>query len=144
MSEFTGPDRTAILKALDQVIDPKSGTGLTSAGLVRGLVLRSGRVAFMLEVAPGDIDLYRQVRDRAEAVLADLDGVESAQVVLTTEVQAPSAAPPPAGPGFKVSPRRPLPGADVWVVSGAGELVSVPPTCPPAPLLTLNSAKVRS
>ena len=110
MSEFTGPDRTAILKALDQVIDPKSGTGLTSAGLVRGLVLRSGRVAFMLEVAPGDIDLYRQVRDRAEAVLADLDGVESAQVVLTTEVQAPSAAPPPAGPGFKVSPRRPLPG----------------------------------
>ena len=110
MSEFTGPDRTAILKALDQVIDPKSGAGLTSAGLVRGLVLRSGRVAFMLEVAPGDIDVYRQVRDRAEDVLADLDGVESAQVVLTTEVQGPSAAPPPSGPGFKVSPRRPLPG----------------------------------
>jgi len=110
MSEFTGPDRTAILKALDQVVDPKSGAGLTSAGLVRGLVLRSGRVAFMLEVAPSDIDMYRQVRDRAEEVLADLDGVESAQVVLTSEVQAPSAAPPPAGPGFKVSPRRPLPG----------------------------------
>ena len=110
MSEFAGPDRTAILKALDQVIDPKSGTGLTSAGLVRGLVLRGGRVAFMLEVAPGDIDGYRPVRDRAESILADLDGVESAQVVLTTEVQAPSAAPAAAGPGFKVSPRRPLPG----------------------------------
>jgi len=110
MSEFAGPDRTAILKALDQVIDPKSGTGLTSAGLVRGLVLRGGRVAFMLEVAPGDIDAYRPVRDRAESILADLDGVESAQVVLTTEVQAPSAAPAAAGPGFKVSPRRPLPG----------------------------------
>ena len=111
MSEFAGPDRSVILRALDQVIDPKSGTGMTSAGLVRGLVLRGGRVAFMLEVAPGDIDAYRSVRDRAESVLADLDGVESAQVVLTTEVQAPSAAPPaPTGPGFKVSPRRPLPG----------------------------------
>jgi ATP-binding protein involved in chromosome partitioning len=104
MSEATGPDRTAILKALDEVIDPKSGKGLASAGLVRGLVLRSGRAAFMLEVAPGDIDLYRSVRDRAEEVLAHADGVETAQVVLTSELQAPSA------PQLKVSPRRPQPG----------------------------------
>ena len=66
MSEPAGPDRTAILQALDAVIDPKSGKGLTGAGLVRGLVLRSGRAAFMLEVAPADIDLYRAVRDKAE------------------------------------------------------------------------------
>src|SRR5215218_484705 len=102
MSE--GPDRTAILSALDQVIDPKSGKGLTSAGLVRGLVLRGGRAAFMLEVAPADIDLYRQVRDKAEEILADADGVEVAQVVLTSELQAPST------PQLRVSPRRPLPG----------------------------------
>ena len=110
MSEFTGPDRTAILEALDQVTDPKSGQGLAAAGLVRGLVLRGGRVAFMLEVAPADIDRYRPVRDRAEAILADVDGVETAQVVLTTEVQAPTLAPAPSGPAFKVSPRRPLSG----------------------------------
>ena len=110
MSEFSGPDRTSILQALDQVIDPRSGQGLAAAGLVRGLVLRGGRVAFMLEVAPADIDRYRPVRDRAEAILADLDGVETAQVVLTTEVQAPTLAPSPSGADFKVSPRRPLPG----------------------------------
>jgi ATP-binding protein involved in chromosome partitioning len=97
------PDRTAILKALDTVTDPKSGQGLTSAGLVRGLVLREGRAAFMLEVAPGDIELYRPVRDRAEAVLADADHVQVAQVVLTSEIQAPSA------PSLKVSPRRGAP-----------------------------------
>ena len=102
MSEAPGPDRTAILTALDQVVDPKSGLGLTTAGLVRGLVLRGGRVAFMLEVAPADIELYRPVRDKAEDLLADVDGVETAQVVLTTEVQAPT--------GLKVSPRRPQPG----------------------------------
>ncbi|MBW8813281.1 MAG: Mrp/NBP35 family ATP-binding protein [Caulobacterales bacterium] len=111
MSEAAGPDRTAVLQALDGVIDPRSGKGLTSAGLVRGLVLRGGRAAFMLEVAPADIDLYRSVRDRAEETLADLEGVEVAQVVLTSELQAPS--PPqvrPAAPSLKVSPRRPLPG----------------------------------
>jgi len=100
MSEPAAPDRTAILQALDAVIDPKSGKGLTSAGLVRGLVLRGGRAAFMLEVAPADIDAYRLVRDRAEAVLAEADGVEVAQVVLTSELQAPSAS------QFKVAPRR--------------------------------------
>lgn len=114
MSESAGPDRTAILKALDQVTDPRSGKGLTSAGLVRGLVLRGGRVAFMLEVSPADIDVYRPVRDRAEEALADCDGVETAQVVLTTELQAPSsptpARPASAMPDLRVSPRRPLPG----------------------------------
>jgi ATP-binding protein involved in chromosome partitioning len=53
----------------------------------------------MLEVAPADIDLYRQVRDRAEAALAEAEGVETAQVVLTTELQAPTQ--------LKVTPRRP-------------------------------------
>ena len=114
MSESAGPDRTAILKALDQVTDPRSGKGLTSAGLVRGLVLRGGRVAFMLEVAPEHIDAYRPVRDRAEEALADCDGVETAQVVLTTELQAPStpspSRPAPSMPDLRVSPRRPLPG----------------------------------
>src|SRR5678815_623814 len=111
MSEPAGPDRNAILAALDQVIDPKSGKGLTTAGLVRGLVLRGGRVAFMLEVAPADIDIYRRVRDQAEEVLAESDGVETAQVVLTTELQAPSTPPPaPAMPDLRVTPRRPVPG----------------------------------
>lgn len=103
MSEPAGADRTAILKALDAVIDPKSGQGLTSAGLVRGLVLRGGRAAFMLEVAPADIDAYRAVRDQAESVLAETDGVEIAQVVLTSELQAPSTS------QFKVAPRRAAP-----------------------------------
>jgi ATP-binding protein involved in chromosome partitioning len=103
MSEAAGPDRTEILKALDQVIDPKSGKGLASAGLVRGLVLRGGRAAFMLEVAPQDIDAYRRVREAAEEAMAHVDGVEVSQVVLTSEVQAPSM------PSLQVTPRRPAP-----------------------------------
>jgi ATP-binding protein involved in chromosome partitioning len=98
MSEPAGPDRTAILKALDRVIDPRSGQGLTTAGMVRGLVLRGGRAAFMLEVPAAEIDIYRPVRDRAEEILANAEGVETAQVVLTAETQPT--------PDLAVAPRR--------------------------------------
>jgi ATP-binding protein involved in chromosome partitioning len=96
MNEPPVPDRAQVLKALDQVTDPKSGQGLASAGLVRGLSLRPGRAAFMLEVAPADVGLYEPVRAAAERVLKGLAG--QAQVVLTAEG-------PPA-PQFRTSPRR--------------------------------------
>ncbi|HEY3697552.1 Mrp/NBP35 family ATP-binding protein [Phenylobacterium sp.] len=86
-------DRTAILAALDKVIDPKSGLGLAAAGLVRGLTLRGDRAAFMLEAPPADIPLYEPVRDAAERALAAAAGVGQAQVVLTAE--APGAGPAP-------------------------------------------------
>ncbi len=98
MSDETVPDRAEILLALDKVIDPKSGQGLSSAGLVRGLVIRGGKTAFMLEVPAADIDLYRRVRDAAEEALALVDNVETAQVVLTAETAAPK---------LEITPRRP-------------------------------------
>ena len=96
MSEPAVPDRAAVLAALDEVKDPKSGQGLSSAGLVRGLVLRAGRAAFMLEVPPAEVALYQPVRDAAERALAAAPGVEKAQVVLTAE------GPPPAA--FRTAP----------------------------------------
>jgi len=97
MSEETVPDRAAILAALDAVRDPRSGQGLTTAGLVRGLTVRGDRAAFMLEVPAADTALYAPVREAAEAALAAAPGVASAQVVLTAETAAPS---------LKVAPRR--------------------------------------
>ena len=97
MNDAAGPERTAILEALDRVIDPKTGQGLARAGLVRGLTVRGGRAAFMLEVPAADITLYGPVRDAAETVLSGVAGVASAQVVLTAET---ALAP------LKVTPRR--------------------------------------
>jgi ATP-binding protein involved in chromosome partitioning len=97
MSEQPLPDRAAILAALDTVRDPKTGQGLSAAGLVRGLVIRGGRAAFMLEIPAADLDLYRPVRDAAEEALALVSGVETAQVVLTAETAAPQ---------LTVAPRR--------------------------------------
>jgi ATP-binding protein involved in chromosome partitioning len=86
------PDREAALAALDRVTDPKTGLGLSRAGLVRGLALASGRAGFMLEVAPADAELYAPVRAAAEEALRSLPGVDVAQVVLTAE-SAPRHAP---------------------------------------------------
>jgi len=102
MSDGPVPDRAAILAALDAVKDPKSGKGLAEAGLVRGLILRAGRAAFMLEVPQADVALYGPVRDAAEAALIKASGVASAHVVLTAETAAP-AAPKVAGRKARVS-----------------------------------------
>ncbi len=85
-------ERQNILSKLNQIVDPKSGRGLTDAGLVQGLVAARGRAGFMLEVAPADVPLYEVVRRQAESILAALPGVERAQVVLTASAE-PTLAP---------------------------------------------------
>ena len=98
-------ERSAVLKALDAIRDPKSGLGLVQAGLVQGLVAAKGRAGFMLEVEPGDAQLYAAVRDQAEAALKAVPGVERAQVVLTADrapgrdAHAGHSHEPPVPPG---------------------------------------------
>lgn len=71
--------------ALDGVSDPVSGQGLTTAGLVQGLVVRNGRAGFMLEVPADKAATYAPVREAAERALTALPGIEVAQVVLTAQ-----------------------------------------------------------
>ncbi|MFN3668028.1 MAG: P-loop NTPase [Brevundimonas sp.] len=86
------PDHAAVLAALDAVIDPKSGQGLSDAGLVQGLTVAGDRAGFVLEVAPGDTALYAPVRDAAEAALKALPGMARVSVVLTAQT-APATKP---------------------------------------------------
>jgi ATP-binding protein involved in chromosome partitioning len=86
------PERSRILAALEALIDPKSGRGLVSAGLVQALVVAPGRAGFMMEVDAGDGALYAPVRDAAEAALKSVAGVERAQVALTAD-REPAGAP---------------------------------------------------
>ncbi len=81
----SAPDRAAVMAALDRVIDPRSGKGLASAGLVQALVVAPGRAGFMLEVPAEDAKRFIAVRDAAEAALLAVPGVQRAQVVMTAE-----------------------------------------------------------
>jgi ATP-binding protein involved in chromosome partitioning len=100
MAEPSTLDRAAVMAALDQVRDPKSGRGLAAAGLVQALVIGPDRAGFMIEVAAADAALYAPVRDEAEAVLRKVSGVDKVQVVLTAAAGAagaPAERPPDPG-----------------------------------------------
>ena len=84
-------DQAAVVAALDAVLDPKSGKGLVSAGLVQGLVVSGDRAGFAMEVARRDVALYAPVRDAAEAALRALPAMTRVSVILTAE-----SAPAPA------------------------------------------------
>lgn len=84
-------DKSAVLSVLDTVIDPKSGQGLATAGLVQGLVVGEDRAGFVLEVPATDTALYAPVRDAAEAALKAMPGMARVSIVLTAEaVVAPA------------------------------------------------------
>ncbi len=100
MSEEPAPNRDEILAALDRVEDPRTGKGLTTAGLVRGLTIRGQKAAFMLEIPAAETARYGPVREAAERAMAAVSGVATAQVVLTAESAGPNLS-------LKVTPRRP-------------------------------------
>ena len=85
------PDRSAVITALDAVLDPKTGQGLVAAGLVQGLTVADDRAGFVMEVPTADAALYAPVRDAAEAALKALPGMARVSVVLSAEaITAPS------------------------------------------------------
>ena len=86
------PERASVIAALDAVLDPKSGQGLMTAGLVQGLTVADDRAGFVIEVPAGDTALYAPVRDAAEAALKALPGMTRVSVVLTAET-APASKP---------------------------------------------------
>ena len=91
MTPAVQPSRAAVLATLDQVLDPRTGKGLVSAGLVQGLTIGEGRAGFMLEVPAAQAATYAPVRLAAEKALMTIGGMQTARVVLTT-AETPAAA----------------------------------------------------
>jgi ATP-binding protein involved in chromosome partitioning len=94
-------ERSAVIAALDAVIDPISGQGLVAAGLVQGLVVAEDRAGFALEVDRSQVAAYAPVRDAAEAALKAIPGMSRVSVILTAEAKPGlSAAPKPRTAGL--------------------------------------------
>ena len=84
--------REDILGALRQVIDPKSGENIVSAGLVKALTLNGGDVRFVLEINPEFADILEPVRAQAQNVVEAVEGVNSVTAVMTAHSHVPNAA----------------------------------------------------
>jgi len=116
-----------ILDALGRIADPDKGTDIVSLGMVSGLVIRDGNVAFAIEVESERGPRLEPLRKAAEKAVEALPGVLSVTAVLTA--QAPprgrTAARPPGaagGPAGVRTARGAVPGvgAIVAVASGKG------------------------
>ena len=82
MAEIT---EQQILEALSDVKDPDTGNDIVSVGMVTGVQIKDGHVAFAIEVDPVRGGQLEPLRKEAEQTVHALSGVLTATVVLTAE-----------------------------------------------------------
>lgn len=88
-----------VLEALRTVVDPERGKDVVSLGMLSGLVVRDGNVAFSIEVDPKRGAQAEPVRHAAEKAVEALPGVLSVTAVLTAHRAAGQGAAPQQGQG---------------------------------------------
>src|SRR5215472_7427595 len=74
-----------ILDALGRVADPEKGADIVSLGMVSGLAIRDGNVAFAIEVERERGPRLEPLRKAAEKAVEALPGVLSVTAVLTAQ-----------------------------------------------------------
>lgn len=127
-----------IRRAIDELIDPRSGKPLSLGNILSNPQISDGRLVLTLTVPLADTQLYAPVRDALEVTLRAVEGVDQAFIVLTAEgpaertvnpasVTSPvptsskPAQPRQAGPASKSAGRR-MGGIDF---SGIGAIIAV-------------------
>ena len=80
-----------VIDALRTVIDPDGGKDIVSLGMLSGLVLRDGHVAFSIEVDPKRGAQAEPLRHAAEKAVSRLSGVLSVTAMLTAHREGPSS-----------------------------------------------------
>jgi ATP-binding protein involved in chromosome partitioning len=78
-------DQQAVMKALAGVRDDEKGADLVSLGMVTGLQVKDGHVAFAIEVEPARGPRAEPLRKAAEKAVFALPGVISVTAVLTAQ-----------------------------------------------------------
>jgi len=112
-----------ILDLLSRIQDKKRGKDIVSLGMVQGLIIKDGNVAFALAIDPAEAGEMEVLRKEAEQAVFGMNGVKSVNVILTAQKQgnstaAANAAPSPAQPQQK--PEVPGVASIVAVASGKG------------------------
>lgn len=86
-----------IRDALRRVTDPVSGQDVVSAGLISGMVIRGGKIGFVMTIEPKDKERMEGVSAVCEAEVKKIPGVESVTVVLTAQNSEPIPPKPETG-----------------------------------------------
>jgi ATP-binding protein involved in chromosome partitioning len=110
-----------ILEALKRITLPDGGD-IVSRDFVRALNVDGGAVRFVLEVPADKGPAMEPMRAAAEKLVAGLDGVTSATVILTAHVADPKSAPTP--PNLKIG-GHPKPQAGPEPVVGVDRILAI-------------------
>jgi ATP-binding protein involved in chromosome partitioning len=116
MTDVTERD---ILAALAEIPDPDRGGDIVALGMVQGLQIRDGHVAFMLQVDAERGNRLEPLRKQAEQKVHALPGVLTATVALTAERAPESGAGAPHAEAQ--SPRKMLPGVATVIAVASGK-----------------------
>lgn len=124
---MTNLNKDAVLDALRAVRDPASGRDVVALGLIQGLVIKDGRVGFVLEVAAAQGQAMEPLRQACEAAVARLPGVEQVTAVLTAERAGDDApaAPEDQGPPPKRFGGHGTPGGGKIAIPGVANVIAV-------------------
>ncbi len=119
MAEIT---RETILSALENVEDPDRGQSVVALGMIAGIQIKDGHVAFGIEVDPARGKALEPMRAAAEKAVHALPGVLTVTAVLTAERAAPPQSGQPAQQAQQGQGGLELPGikAIIAVASGKG------------------------
>jgi ATP-binding protein involved in chromosome partitioning len=92
---MAAPTEQQILDALRHIADPERGADIVSLGMVTGIAIRDGNVAFAIEVPPERAPRLEPLRKAAEEAVEALPDVLSVTAVLTAQ-SAPRRSTQPA------------------------------------------------
>lgn len=103
--------KDSVAEALTGIIDSDSGKNILEAGFVKKIHVDGATISCILEVDAENAREKEPMRAECEKVLSAIDGVETANVVLTAERQAPSESAAPTMPAANQPPPAPTPNA---------------------------------
>ena len=112
-----------ILEALKRVADPDKKVDIVSLGMVSGVTIKNGHVAFAIEVEPSRGPALEPLRKAAEQAVHGLPGVLTVAAVLTAERNVDGGPPKGHGHGHAhgaEAPLLPQVKAVIAVASGKG------------------------
>ena len=112
-------NREGVLSALSGVFDPDKERDIVGLGMISGLQIKDGHVAFAIEVEPERGPRLEPLRKAAEKAVGALPGVLTVTVVLTAERPAAPAA------AQRAAPQQPATGGQPPLMPGVRAIVAV-------------------
>ncbi len=94
---MTQISKQLILDKLSQIIDNETGLDVVTSGMISGVIIKDGKVGFLITITPQDKDKKSYLREACEKAVFSIAGVESVTAVLTAQNAEPIAPAPKTG-----------------------------------------------